>query len=163
MPGVAWIDPGLPGHLAGTPPARASLPHHAAAPGVPPRRPAPRVTADSPPAPDRPWRATGGARAARLPVVRRRWRRRAEARRAVLLRTARSITAVHKKMERYAKAAGMKTRGQALRHTFASNLLEYGTELVTVKAFLGHASIASSERYARGSHQKVKQEYLRSL
>jgi site-specific recombinase XerD len=74
-----------------------------------------------------------------------------------------SITAVHKKMERYAKAAGMKTRGQALRHTFASNLLEYGTELVTVKAFLGHASIASSERYARGSHQKVKQEYLRSM
>jgi integrase/recombinase XerD len=74
-----------------------------------------------------------------------------------------SITAVHKKMERYAKAAGMKTSCHALRHTFASNLLEHGTELVTVKACLGHASMASSERYARVSNQKVKQEYLRSM
>jgi site-specific recombinase XerD len=74
-----------------------------------------------------------------------------------------SITAVQKKMERYAKAAGMKTSGHGLRHTFASNLLEHGTELVTVKEFLGPASIASSERYARVSNQKVKQEYLRSM
>jgi site-specific recombinase XerD len=74
-----------------------------------------------------------------------------------------SITAVQKKMERYAKAAGLKTSCQALRHTFASNLLEHGTELVTVKEFLDHASMASSERYARVSNQKVKQEYLRSM
>jgi site-specific recombinase XerD len=74
-----------------------------------------------------------------------------------------SIAAVQKKMERYAQAAGMKTSCHALRHTFASNLLEHGTELVTVKEFLGHASIASSERYARVSNQKVKQEYLRSM
>jgi site-specific recombinase XerD len=74
-----------------------------------------------------------------------------------------SIAAVQKKMERYAKAAGLKTSCHALRHTFASNLLEHGTELVTVKEFLGHASIASSERYARVSSQKVKQEYLRSM
>jgi site-specific recombinase XerD len=74
-----------------------------------------------------------------------------------------SIAAVQKKMERYATAAGMKTSCHGLRHTFASNLLEHGTELVTVKEFLGHASIASSERYARVSNQKVKQEYLRSM
>jgi site-specific recombinase XerD len=74
-----------------------------------------------------------------------------------------SITAVQKKMERYAQAAGLKTSCHALRHTFASNLLEHGTELVTVKEFLGHASIVSSERYARVSNQKVKQEYLRSM
>jgi site-specific recombinase XerD len=66
-------------------------------------------------------------------------------------------------MERYAKAAGMKTSCHGLRHTFASNLLAHGTELVTIKDFLGHASMASSERYARVSNQKVKQEYLRSM
>jgi site-specific recombinase XerD len=66
-------------------------------------------------------------------------------------------------MERYAKATGMKTCCHALRHTFASNLREHGTELVTVKEFLGHASMASSERYARVSNQKVRQEYLRSM
>jgi site-specific recombinase XerD len=74
-----------------------------------------------------------------------------------------SITAVQKKIERYAKAAGIKASCHWLRHTFASNLLEHGTEIVTIKEFLGHASIASSERYARVSNQKVKQEYLRSM
>jgi site-specific recombinase XerD len=74
-----------------------------------------------------------------------------------------SITAVQKKMERYANAAGIKTSGHGLRHTCASNLLEHGTELVTIKECLGHASMASSERYARVSNQKVKQEYLRSM
>src|SRR5438093_2250248 len=74
-----------------------------------------------------------------------------------------SITAVQKKMERYAKAAGITASGHWLRHTFASNLLEHGTEIVTIKEFLGHASIASRERYARVSNQRVKQEYLRSM
>ncbi len=74
-----------------------------------------------------------------------------------------SITAVQKKMERYAKAAGITASCHWLRHTFASNFLEHGTEIVTIKAFLGQASIASSERYARVSNQKVKQEYLRSM
>jgi site-specific recombinase XerD len=74
-----------------------------------------------------------------------------------------SITAVQKKIERYAKAAGLTASCHSLRHTFASNLLEQGTEIVTIKEFLGYASIASSERYARVSNQKVKQEYLRSM
>jgi site-specific recombinase XerD len=74
-----------------------------------------------------------------------------------------SITAVQKKMERYAQAAGITASCHSLRHTFASNLLEQGTEIVTIKECLGHASIASSERYARVSNQKVKQEYLRSM
>jgi site-specific recombinase XerD len=69
-----------------------------------------------------------------------------------------SITAVQKKMERYARAAGITASCHSLRHTFASNLLEQGTAIVTIKEFLGHASIASSERYARVSNQKVKQE-----
>ena len=74
-----------------------------------------------------------------------------------------SSTAVQKKMERYAQAAGITASCHSLRHTFASNLLEQGTEIVTIKELLGHASIASSERYARVSNQKVKQEYMRSM
>src|SRR5438270_11432850 len=74
-----------------------------------------------------------------------------------------SVKAIQKKMERYARAAGITASCHSLRHTFASNLLEQGTAIVTIKEFLGHASIASSERYARVSNQKVKQEYLRSM
>jgi len=74
-----------------------------------------------------------------------------------------SIKAIQKKMTRYAKAAGVTASCHSLRHTFASNLLEHGAEIVTIKEFLGHASITSSERYARVSNRKVKQEYLRTM
>jgi site-specific recombinase XerD len=53
---------------------------------------------------------------------------------------------IQKKMERYAKAAGIQASCHSLRHTFASNLLEAGAEVISIKELLGHASIASSER-----------------
>jgi site-specific recombinase XerD len=74
-----------------------------------------------------------------------------------------SIKAIQKKMERYTKAAGIVASCHALRHTFASNLLEAGAEVVSIKEFLGHASVASSERYARLSNLKVKQVYLQTI
>ena len=36
-------------------------------------------------------------------------------------------------------------------------------EVVTIRDFLGHSQIASSERYAKVSSQKIKQEYLRTM
>ena len=74
-----------------------------------------------------------------------------------------SVKAIHKKMERYAKAAGITASCHSLRHTFASNLLEHGAEVVTIRDFLGHSQIASSERYAKISSQKIKQEYMRTM
>ena len=74
-----------------------------------------------------------------------------------------SVKAIQKKMERYAQAAGITASCHSLRHTFASNLLEHGAEVVTIRDFLGHSQIASSERYAKISSQKIKQEYLRTM
>jgi site-specific recombinase XerD len=74
-----------------------------------------------------------------------------------------SVKAIQKKMERYAKAAGITASCHSLRHTFASNLLEHGAEVVAIRAFLGQSQIASSERYAKVSSQKVKQEYMRTM
>jgi site-specific recombinase XerD len=74
-----------------------------------------------------------------------------------------SVKAIHKKMERYAKAAGITASCHSLRHTFASNLLEHGAEVVAIRAFLGHSQIASSARYAKLSSQKIKQEYMRTM
>jgi site-specific recombinase XerD len=71
-----------------------------------------------------------------------------------------SVKAIQKKMARYANAAGIMASCHSLRHTFASNLLEQGAELVSIRELLGHASITSSERYAKVSNQKVKQEYV---
>ena len=74
-----------------------------------------------------------------------------------------SIKGIQKKMERYAKAAGIKASCHSLRHTFASNLLEAGAEVISIKELLGHASIASSERYAKLSNQRVKQVYQQTI
>jgi site-specific recombinase XerD len=74
-----------------------------------------------------------------------------------------SVKAIPKKMERYAKAAGIIASCHSLRHTFASNLLEHGAEVVAIRDFLGHTQIASSERYAKLSSQKIKQEYMRTM
>jgi site-specific recombinase XerD len=74
-----------------------------------------------------------------------------------------SVKAIQKKMERYARAAGVVASCHSLRHTFASNLLEEGAEVISIKEFLGHASIGSSQRYARLSSQKVKHSYLQAI
>ncbi len=74
-----------------------------------------------------------------------------------------SVKAIQKKMERYAKTAGITASCHSLRHTFASNVLEHGAEVVAIRDFLGHSQISSSERYAKISSQKVKQEYMRTM
>jgi site-specific recombinase XerD len=74
-----------------------------------------------------------------------------------------SIKAIQKKMERYAQAAGIHASCHSLRHTFASNLLEEGAEVVSIKEFLGHSSVTSSERYARLSNRKIKESYLQTI
>jgi len=74
-----------------------------------------------------------------------------------------SSKGIQKQIERYAKAAGIKASCHSLRHTFASNLLEAGAEVITIKELLGHASIASSERYAKLSNQRVKHVYQQTI
>jgi len=74
-----------------------------------------------------------------------------------------SIKAIQKKIERYAKAGQVAASCHSLRHTFAANLLEEGAEVISIKEFLGHESIATSERYARLSNPKVKQVYLQTI
>jgi site-specific recombinase XerD len=74
-----------------------------------------------------------------------------------------SIKAIQKKMARYAKKAGIAASCHRLRHTFASELLEQGVEIVSIRELLGHSSMTSSERYAKVSNQQVKQEYLRTM
>jgi site-specific recombinase XerD len=74
-----------------------------------------------------------------------------------------SAKGIQKKMERYVKAAGLKASCHSLRHTFASNLLEEGAEVISIKELLGHASMGASERYAKLSNQRVKQVYQQTM
>lgn len=51
----------------------------------------------------------------------------------------------------------------SLRHTFATELLNAGTDLVTIQYLLGHDHIRITHRYARLADQTKRRSYFEAM
>jgi site-specific recombinase XerD len=74
-----------------------------------------------------------------------------------------SVRGIQKRMESYARRAGLKVSCHDLRHTMATQLLNADAELVTIQDLLGHSRITTTQRYCRVSNLKVQRDYYKAM
>lgn len=74
-----------------------------------------------------------------------------------------SVRGIQKRMEHYARKAGIKASCHQLRHTMATQLLNADADLVSIQDLLGHTRIKTTQRYARVSNVKVQRDYHKAI
>lgn len=74
-----------------------------------------------------------------------------------------SIRGIQKRMEYYARRAGIRTSCHRLRHTMATQMLNAGAPLATIQDLLGHSSVTTTQRYCKVSNIKVQQDYYKAM
>lgn len=74
-----------------------------------------------------------------------------------------SVRGIQKRMEYYARKAGLSISCHRLRHTMATQLLNAEADLVTIQDLLGHSRIKTTQRYSKVSNLKVQRDYHKAM
>lgn len=74
-----------------------------------------------------------------------------------------SVRGIQKRIEYYARKAGLKASCHHLRHTMATQLLNAQARLVTIQDLLGHTRIKTTQRYAKLYNFEVQRDYFKAM
>jgi site-specific recombinase XerD len=75
------------------------------------------------------------------------------------LRDGLSTTAIHYRLMRYRKLAGVTLSAHRLRHTFANDLVSVDVPVTTIQKLLGHAWLESTQTYVAANDRDVQKHY----
>ena len=74
-----------------------------------------------------------------------------------------TVRAIQKLLERYRCRVGLSIRCHQFRHTFASDLLTVGADLVVIQDLLGHRQVQTTQNYCRVANEKVRADYFQAM
>ena len=74
-----------------------------------------------------------------------------------------SVRGIQKRMEYYARKAGVSMSCHHLRHTMATQMLNADAQLETIQDLLGHNWVTTTQRYCKVSNMKVKRDYYKAM
>jgi len=74
-----------------------------------------------------------------------------------------SVRGIQKRMEYYARKAGVSITCHRLRHTMATQMLNADAQLETIQDLLGHNWVTTTQRYCKVSNMKVKRDYYKAM